>query len=262
MPWAGALGWHLRGVGTRRTMIAALQPELQPHVKYIFVSYTQDDRPWADWIAWQLEAAGYEVRYQGRDFRQGASFMAAMQQAVTDAATTVAVLSPAYLASPFCTAEWTAAMAGDPTNAAGRLVPVRVAGGPPPGLLAPLAFVDLVGADDVEAAQRLRAGVGASPALRAALGGPPVPARPRRGPPLFPPRRLQALAWRLAGAAAGGTGVAVGVLDFLTRTMPERAASAPSPLQITAGACGLVAAAAIYAVMNWLGARRRALAAA
>jgi TIR domain len=30
-----------------------------------FVSYTGADRTWAEWIAWQLEADGYQVVFQG-----------------------------------------------------------------------------------------------------------------------------------------------------------------------------------------------------
>ena len=29
-----------------------------------FVSYANADRPWAEWIAWQLEADGYQVVMQ------------------------------------------------------------------------------------------------------------------------------------------------------------------------------------------------------
>jgi hypothetical protein len=33
-----------------------------------FVSYTSSDRTWAEWIAWQLEAEGYQVVVQAWDF--------------------------------------------------------------------------------------------------------------------------------------------------------------------------------------------------
>jgi hypothetical protein len=31
-----------------------------------FISYNQADRTWAEWIAWQLEHAGYSVGTHGR----------------------------------------------------------------------------------------------------------------------------------------------------------------------------------------------------
>jgi TIR domain len=34
-----------------------------------FISYTQVNRPWAEWIAVQLEAAGYSTVLQAWDFR-------------------------------------------------------------------------------------------------------------------------------------------------------------------------------------------------
>ena len=36
-----------------------------------FISYTAVDRAWAEWIAWQLEAAGHRVVVQAWDFRPG-----------------------------------------------------------------------------------------------------------------------------------------------------------------------------------------------
>ena len=33
-----------------------------------FISYTAADRAWAEWAAWQLEAAGYGVVLQDWDF--------------------------------------------------------------------------------------------------------------------------------------------------------------------------------------------------
>ena len=33
-----------------------------------FVSFNQADRPWATWIAWTLEDAGYKVLFQDWDF--------------------------------------------------------------------------------------------------------------------------------------------------------------------------------------------------
>jgi hypothetical protein len=66
-----------------------------------FISYTGADRRWAEWIAWQLEAAGFTTVLQAWDFRPGSDFVRQMNQAVEQAERTIAVLSPAYLASTF-----------------------------------------------------------------------------------------------------------------------------------------------------------------
>lgn len=233
-------------------------PPLAPRpMKPLFVSYTQSDLHWAHWVAWQLEAAGYTVCYQHRDFRSGGNFVAAMNRALQDAPATVALLSPAYQESRHCEGEWTSALAGDSTNGAGRLVPVRVADYAPKGLLGPLAYVDLVGADDTEAVQRLLAGVAASPAVIEAMGGPPVPARPRRGPPLFPPQRVQRVLGRLAVAGVGGVVAAVGVSQFLNRVMPLRMEGDDAAPWTTAVLCGVLAAAVIYGLSGWISAWRQ-----
>jgi hypothetical protein len=47
----------------------------------VFVSYTSADRPWAEWIAWELEAAGYSTLIQAWDFGAGSNFVVEMHQA-------------------------------------------------------------------------------------------------------------------------------------------------------------------------------------
>ena len=39
-----------------------------------FVSYTQADRAWAEWIAWQLEEDGYQVLIQAWDMVHGGNW--------------------------------------------------------------------------------------------------------------------------------------------------------------------------------------------
>jgi hypothetical protein len=59
-----------------------------------FVSYTSPDRAWAEWIAWQLEAEGYQVVVQAWDFTPGRDWVHEMQQATATAARVVVLLSP------------------------------------------------------------------------------------------------------------------------------------------------------------------------
>src|SRR4029077_13431766 len=42
--------------------------------KDFFISYTHADRTWAEWIAFQLEEAGYITILQAWDFRPGSNF--------------------------------------------------------------------------------------------------------------------------------------------------------------------------------------------
>ena len=67
-----------------------------------------------------------------------------MHAALADGARVVALLSPDYLSSAHCQAEWQNAIAGDPLNERSRLILLRVAECEPPGLLSGLAYWDLV----------------------------------------------------------------------------------------------------------------------
>jgi len=124
-----------------------------------FISYTGVDRFWAEWIAWQLEAAGYTTVIQAWDFRPGANFALAMQHAAAESERTIAVLSPAYLQSGFTAAEWAAAFAKDPTGRQGLLLPVRIQDCELRGLLPQIVYIDLVGLEAEAARERLLAGV-------------------------------------------------------------------------------------------------------
>jgi tetratricopeptide (TPR) repeat protein len=126
----------------------------------LFISYTEVDRLWAEWIAWQFEAAGYSTRLQAWDFGPGSDFIHEMEQAVANADRTIAVLSPDYLSSRFGEAEWRIAFARDPTGEQRRLIPVRVRQCNPPGLLKTRVWIDLVDVDEDTAKQRLLASVG------------------------------------------------------------------------------------------------------
>ncbi|MGH3800528.1 MAG: FxSxx-COOH system tetratricopeptide repeat protein [Pseudonocardiaceae bacterium] len=140
-----------------------------------FISYTAVNQSWAEWVAVQLEQVGYTTKLQSWDFAAGTDFVHGMQEAVSAAARTIAVLSPAYLSSKFGEAEWRAVFVRDPTGELGLLVPVRVQPCEPLGLLASRVYIDLVDVDEVTARQRLLRGVdsaGARPTSAAFPGSP------------------------------------------------------------------------------------------
>lgn len=125
-----------------------------------FVSYTSSDEAWAEWIAWTLEAAGFEVVLQKWDFAAGTNFVLQMQRAAIASKCTIAVLSPDYLAnSRFGAAEWAAAFTRDPDGMARAVVPVKVRPCEPEGLLNPIVHVDIVGLGEDEARRKLLAEV-------------------------------------------------------------------------------------------------------
>jgi tetratricopeptide (TPR) repeat protein len=153
-----------------------------------FISYTQADRAWAEWIAWTLEEAGYKAKIQAWDFPAGSNFVVEMHRAAAGAERTLAVLSPDYLNSLFGMTEWAAALAQDPTGEKGKLLPVRVQEVSPDGLLAPIVYIDLVGLTEPAARERLLGGLlreRAKPAVKPAFPGGPRPRFP--GEPIAPP---------------------------------------------------------------------------
>ncbi|ACF47371.1 TPR repeat-containing protein (plasmid) [Prosthecochloris aestuarii DSM 271] len=112
--------------------------------KDFFISYTGADQQWAEWIAWQLEKAGYTTVLQAWDFHAGSNFVQDMQTALEKVQRTIAVLSPRYLQSAYARAEWSAVFAEDPTGEKGILIPVRIEPCELKGLHKAIVYIDLV----------------------------------------------------------------------------------------------------------------------
>src|SRR5918996_2377212 len=101
-----------------------------------FISYTGVDRAWAEWIAWELEAAGFTVMVQAWDFQPGDNFIGKMHRATQECKRTLIVLSGAYQRSHFGEMEWTTALAQKK-----RLSPVRIEEAEPEGLLKGIVYI-------------------------------------------------------------------------------------------------------------------------
>lgn len=189
-----------------------------------FVSYNKADRPWAEWIAWELEAAGYDVVLQAWDFLPGENFVLEMQRAASEARHVLAVLSPNYLEALYTQPEWAAGFGPDPTGKARRLIPVRVLDCEPSGLLANIISIDLVGRQEVDAREALLSGMreDGKPSTPVPFPGPDAGARPEypgepsprsatpTTAPALPRRRRP---WLVTGTAA--VVVLGGLLPFL-----------------------------------------------
>lgn len=121
----------------------------------LFISYTGVDQAWAEWIAWELEGAGYSVILQAWDFVSGSSFVSDMHKATQASARTIAVLSQTYLSSPIASAEWQAAWLNDPQGEKRKLLVFRVEPCERPGLLGQVVSDDLFDMDEEQASARL-----------------------------------------------------------------------------------------------------------
>jgi hypothetical protein len=161
--------------------------EHEPAAVDLFISYAATDRTWAEWIAWQLERAGYATVLQAWDFRAGDDFVARRREALAIAVRTLVLVSPAYLAAPYRTDEWIGGFLDDP-DGRDRLLLIRIEDCELPRPLRPWVFVDLAGTNSPTATARLLHGVqsgrtspqppsdpGAQTGHRAQEGAPPYP---------------------------------------------------------------------------------------
>jgi hypothetical protein len=131
-----------------------------------FVSYTSADEAWATWVAEVLEEAGASVRIQVWDSPAGENFVTWISQQMASSGRTVAICSPAYFDSHWCTQEWTGALAGR------KLVPLRVAACALPNVLATISYRDLYGVDESVARRRALEAVGLALPVRKSSGFP------------------------------------------------------------------------------------------
>jgi CRISPR-associated Csx14 family protein len=126
--------------------------------KDFFISYHEQDRAWAEWICWQLEAAGYICFLKAWDVHAGHNLVWETHEASQHVGRFIAVLSPSYLASTD-QAQWTVALAEDPVGKQRKLLPIRVRECEPVGLFKPIEMIDIMGLDEVAARVRLLAGI-------------------------------------------------------------------------------------------------------
>ena len=128
-------------------------------IRTFFISYNTVDRQWAEWIAWELEEAGYTTILQAWDFAPGSHFVTAMHLATQVTERTIAVLSRAYLESAYSEQEWQATWAEDPSGVERKLLVFRIEDCPRPGLLGQVVSEDLFGVGKEMARRRLLAAV-------------------------------------------------------------------------------------------------------
>ncbi|WP_239333033.1 FxSxx-COOH system tetratricopeptide repeat protein, partial [Frankia sp. CiP3] len=141
------------------------QPDGLARVDF-FISYTSADEAWATWVAEVLETEGRTVAVQAWDSPTGENFVLWIKLRMDTAARTIALCSPAYFDSHWCTQEWTAALAGR------KLIPLRVADCTIPTVLATIGYRDLHRLDEATARRRLLEATALVPVARVSTGFP------------------------------------------------------------------------------------------
>lgn len=107
-----------------------------------FLSYNRADRTTADLVYETMVATGYSCFYQPEDIQDGANFVQRMTSGMKDAATMVALFSPAYFESRFALAELHSAFADDPLNDRQSILPLLIAAYTVPKPFNALTYVD------------------------------------------------------------------------------------------------------------------------
>ncbi|MCF2540784.1 FxSxx-COOH system tetratricopeptide repeat protein [Streptomyces sp. FB2] len=149
----------------------------------VFVSHASADLAWAEWVAWQLQDAGYEVELAVWHWGAGDNVIQNMDKALASGPM-VALFSAAYFEPErWTTEEWTARLAGRE-----GLIPVRIEDCAAPSMLRALLAPALFGLGEEKARE----------VLLAAVAG---PAGAPRVSPRFPD---QAGAGRLRSVGATG----------------------------------------------------------
>ena len=120
-----------------------------------FISYTGQDKKWADLISEVLEDQGQTVRYQAGDFRAGDSYLTKMDRYIEECDVFIAVLSQAYMESKWCREEWEQVLPLVVHGQRKRMVPVRVTDMSPSGPFTNRVFIDLYAHDEEKAERRL-----------------------------------------------------------------------------------------------------------
>ena len=161
----------------------------------VFVSYSKTDADWTwNWLLPRLKAAGLTVCIDEDSFEPGAPVASEIERAVRESRRTLAVLSPAWVASEWAGFESLLVNRQDPNARWRRLIPLLLEPCQPPDRIQLLHWIDL-SSDDAPEAQLQRViaaiqGRSALPELR--LDAFPEPRR----------RRLELRWYAIAGVAA------------------------------------------------------------
>ena len=159
------------------------QRETKARTRYdVFVSYRHDgvDKAFATELVSALEADGYRVAIDERDFPANASFLQEMERCVRESRFTVAVISSRYLESDHCQEEAIICKVLDMGDRQRRLIPLVIEPISMPAWLYGIVGIDCTKRDPlVDPFDRLKATLGAP--LKNADSGGPQASRPADG---------------------------------------------------------------------------------
>lgn len=196
-------------------------------MKDFFISYNKADEPWAVWVAWILEAAGYEIIIRAWDFQPGGNFIVDMNTALAKTKKLVLILSKNYINGLFTLSEWASVMVSDPQGRRRAIVPFKVGECETPPLLLGITYVELMGLSEADA----KAAVLGAFKGRAKPDSPPVfPGELRRSGDDRKPKQVARFPGGTTGSAEGS------ITEALYETIPTVTAGAAARCDARGGA--------------------------
>ena len=111
----------------------------------IFVSYTSQDRDWAEWIGQELEKLGHVARIDAWEISGGGDIAAWMDERHDKADHILCVVSETYLSKPYSSWERRAGQWAAQTDRPNFVLPVRIEDCKLRTLLASVKYCDLFG---------------------------------------------------------------------------------------------------------------------
>src|SRR5690242_1738792 len=102
-----------------------------------FISYVKEDRSWAEWIAWQLEAAGFSVSLNLTFLQDGDPVIPRLADLIRNNASAVLVLVSKHLGNQYASEEWFRPLLATRRHSP-KVIPIFLDSTPPPPLLRPI----------------------------------------------------------------------------------------------------------------------------
>jgi hypothetical protein len=172
-----ALASAALGAAARRLAVpaaaGAVPPPVQLPVRYdVFISYRhgEQDEHAAHQLLQSLEADGYSVAIDARDFAANASFLQEMERCIRESRYTIAIVSARYLESGHCEEEAIVCKVLDMGQRQRRLIPFIIQRVPMPAWLFGIVGIDCTAADPlVDPIEKLKATLGPPQPVRAAV---------------------------------------------------------------------------------------------
>jgi hypothetical protein len=122
----------------------------------VFISYTGEDREWANWIGHELEALGHTPHIDAWEVSGGGNIMEWMEKRHHEANHVLCVVSETYLKKPYSSLERQAGQWAAVTTRPNFLLPVFIEPCEAPTLFALLKRCDLHGRSEEDARACLR----------------------------------------------------------------------------------------------------------